>query len=426
MERKYFENQNISGNNYHLPPIDLLNDYKQDDSAVTEEDLIANKNRILDVLDMFKIGVDKISATVGPTVTLYEIVPTNDVKISEINNLREDIEFGFAELGVRIIAPILGRGTIGIEMPNRKPQTVTLRSVIGSKRFQESDFELPVAIGKTIDNETVVFDLAKAPHLILAGAVGQGKTVAINTILMSLLYKKTPEQLKIVLFDPKRMELSPYKLVEKQFLAKLPDDETAIVTDRWKAADTMQSLFLEMNSRYNLIQKSFCRNIKEYNEKFVCGQLDPSNGYGYMPYIVVVIDEFSDLIMTLEKDIEMPVARLAQLGDAVGIHLIIATQRSTNNVLTGLIKANFPSRVVFKVLSNMDSLTVLDASGATQLIGRGDMLISVGCNVLTRVQCAFADAAEIKQVAEYIGSQQVCESTFALPKCETNRVDGEE
>lgn len=401
--------------NYKLPSIDLLNDYEQNNSAVTEDELIANKNRIVETLNDYKIQIDKINATVGPTITLYEIVPAKGIKISKIKNLSDDIALSLAALGIRIIAPIPGKGTIGIEVPNAKPQTVAMRTVLASKRFQESNYELPVAIGKNIQNETFVFDLTKTPHLLVAGATGQGKSVGLNAILTSLLYKKHPAQLKLVLVDPKKVELTLYKKLEKYFLAMLPDAEDAIITDTQKVVNTLQSLCIEMDSRYDLLKNAACRNIKEYNAKFINRQLNPNNGHRFLPYIVVVIDEFADLIMTAGKEVELPIARLAQLARAIGIHLIIATQRPTTNIITGLIKANFPARIAFRVMSMIDSRTILDAPGANQLIGRGDMLISLGSET-TRVQCAFVDTPELEKIMDHIEKQQSYPTAFILPE----------
>ena len=401
--------------NYRLPSIDLLNDYEQNNTAVSNEELIANKDKIVETLNDYKIQIAKINATVGPTITLYEIVPAKGVKISKIKNLSDDIALSLAALGIRIIAPIPGRGTIGIEVPNEKPQTVAMRTVIASPKFQESKYELPVAIGKNIANETYVFDLTKTPHLLVAGATGQGKSVGLNAILTSLLYKKHPSQLKLVLVDPKKVELTLYKSLEKYFLAKLPDAEEAIITDTQKVVNTLQSLCIEMDSRYDLLKDAQCRNIKEYNAKFISRKLNPSKGHRYLPYIVVVIDEFADLIMTAGKEVELPIARLAQLARAIGIHLIIATQRPTTNIITGLIKANFPARIAFRVMSMIDSRTILDAPGANQLIGRGDMLISMGSET-TRVQCAFVDTPELERIMHHIEQQQSYTGAFELPE----------
>ncbi len=401
--------------NYRLPSIDLLNDYEQNNTAVTPEELHANKDKIVETLNDYKIQIAKINATVGPTVTLYEIVPAKGVKISKIKNLSDDIALSLAALGIRIIAPIPGRGTIGIEVPNEKPQTVAMRTVLASPKFQEAKYELPVAIGKTITNETFTFDLTKTPHLLVAGATGQGKSVGLNAILTSLLYKKHPSQLKLVLVDPKKVELTLYKKLEKYFLAMLPDADEPIITDTQKVVNTMQSLCIEMDKRYDLLKEAGCRNIKEYNAKFISRHLNPEKGHHYMPYIVVVIDEFADLIMTAGKEVELPIARLAQLARAIGIHLIVATQRPTTNVITGLIKANFPARIAFKVMSMIDSRTILDAPGANQLIGRGDMLISLGGET-QRVQCAFVDTPELEKIMEHIEQQQSYTSAFLLPE----------
>ena len=401
--------------NYRLPSIDLLNDYEQNNTAVTDEELHANKDKIVETLNDYKIQIAKINATVGPTVTLYEIVPAKGVKISKIKNLSDDIALSLAALGIRIIAPIPGRGTIGIEVPNEKPQTVAMRTVLASPKFQEAKYELPVAIGKTITNETFTFDLTKTPHLLVAGATGQGKSVGLNAILTSLLYKKHPSQLKLVLVDPKKVELTLYKKLEKYFLAMLPDADEPIITDTQKVVNTMQSLCIEMDKRYDLLKEAGCRNIKEYNAKFISRHLNPEKGHHYMPYIVVVIDEFADLIMTAGKEVELPIARLAQLARAIGIHLIVATQRPTTNVITGLIKANFPARIAFKVMSMIDSRTILDAPGANQLIGRGDMLISLGGET-QRVQCAFVDTPELEKIMEHIEQQQSYTSAFLLPE----------
>ena len=405
-------------NNYQLPPIDLLNDYVPEGATVTEEELTAKKDAIVKVLNDYEIAFDKISATVGPTVTLFEVVPAKGVRLSKVKCFGDDIVLSLATLGVRAIIPIPGRGTIGIEVPNNKPQIVPIRSVIASKKFRESNYELPVAIGKTIDNEPFVFDLTKTPHLIVAGATGQDKTEAIDTILTSLLYKKRPSELKLVLIDPKRVELSPYKPLEKHFLAKLSNGENAIVTDTQTIVSTLQSLCAEMECRYNLLKNVGRRNIIEYNTKYVNQKLNAEDGHRYLPYIVVVIDEYAALALNASKDreFELPLARLAQLARAVGIHLIIATNRPTTNVITGLIKANFPARIAFRVMSLIDSRTILDAPGANQLVGNGDMLIAMGGGEITRVQCAFADKNEIDRVVEYISNQPSSESDNTLPE----------
>ncbi len=400
---------------YHLPSIDLLDKHDKDSNAVTNEELVNNKNKIVETLANYKIKIDKIRATIGPTITLYEIIPAPGVRISKIKNLEDDIALSLAALGIRIIAPMPGKGTIGIEVPNIHPEIVSMRTVVSSKKFQESQYELPIVLGKTISNETYVVDLVKMPHLLVAGATGQGKSVGLNVILTSLLYKKHPSQLKFVLIDPKKVELTLYSLIEKHFLAKMPDTEEAIITDTQKVVNTLNSLCIEMDARYDLLKKAHTRNIKEYNTKFIKRKLNPENGHRFMPYIVVVIDEYADLIMTAGKEIEMPIARLAQLARAIGIHLIIATQRPTTNIITGLIKANFPTRIAFRVTSSMDSRTILDQTGANQLIGRGDMLISTGSD-LTRVQCAFVDTPELERVIDYIASQQSYPSALLLPE----------
>ncbi len=398
---------------YKMPSIDLLKEYDIKNS-VTEEELIANKNQIVETMRDFKIEIAQINATVGPTVTLYEIVPAKGTKISKIKNLEDDIALSLAALGIRIIAPIPGRGTIGIEVPNAKPEIVSMRSVLTSRRFQESKFELPLALGKTITNETFVIDLAKAPHILVAGATGQGKSVGLNAMIASLLYKKHPSQLKLVMVDPKRVELSMYSDLEKYYLAKVPDADRAIITDVDKVINTLNSLCTEMDNRYKLLE-GICKNIKEYNAKYLAGQLNPNNGHKFLPYIVVIIDEFADLIMTAGKEVEKPICRIAQLARAVGIHMIIATQRPTTNIITGTIKANFPTRVAFRVMQMIDSRTILDAPGANQLIGRGDMLISTG-NETTRVQCAFIDTPEIEDLMGYIATQQSYPSAYELPE----------
>ena len=401
--------------NYKFPPIDLLEDHKSSNSEVSEQELNENKNKILETLRNYKIEIDKIKATIGPTVTLYEIVPAPGIRISKIKNLEDDIALSLSALGIRIIAPIPGKGTIGIEVPNQNPEVVSMRSVIGSKKFQECNFELPVVLGKTITNETYMFDLTKMPHLLVAGATGQGKSVGLNAILASLLYKKHPSQLKFVMVDPKKVELTLYSKIEKHFLAKIPDADDAIITDNQKVVATLNSLTVEMDNRYDLLKKAQVRNIVEYNDKFVKRNLNPNNGHKFLPYIVVVIDEFADLIMTAGKEVETPIARIAQLARAVGIHLIIATQRPSVNIITGIIKANFPARIAFRVSSLIDSRTILDSPGANQLIGRGDMLMSQG-STMTRIQCAFIDTKEIDDVTEFISNQQSYSSAFLLPE----------
>jgi len=400
---------------YVLPSIDLMEHYSGNPNQVTKEELESNKNRIVEALGHYNIEISKIKATVGPTVTLYEIVPAPGVRISKIKNLSDDIALSLAANGIRIIAPIPGKGTIGIEVPNSKPDMVSMRALISSEKFQSSDMELPIVLGKTISNETFMFDLAKAPHLLCAGATGQGKSVGLNAILVSLLYKKHPAQVKFVMVDPKKVELTLYQKIERHFLAKLPDSADAIITDTSKVVNTMKSLCIEMDDRYELLKNAQVRDIKEYNKKFIARKLNPEKGHRYLPYIVVVIDEFADLIMTAGKEIEHPIARLAQLARAIGIHLIVATQRPSVNVITGMIKANFPARIAFRVSSKIDSRTILDQSGADQLIGRGDMLISFG-NDLIRLQCGFVDTGEVEKICEFIGGQRGYESALLLPE----------
>ena len=401
--------------NYKIPSIKLLNDYGSGKIEIDKEELEANKNRIVETLANYKIGIDSISATVGPTITLYEIVPEAGIRISKIKNLEDDIALSLSALGIRIIAPIPGRGTIGIEVPNQNPATVSMKAVLSSDKFQNSEMELPVALGKTISNETFVADLAKMPHLLMAGATGQGKSVGLNAILASLLYKKHPAQVKFVLVDPKKVELTLFNKIERHFLAKLPDTDDAIITDTKKVINTLNSLCIEMDQRYDLLQNAQCRNIVEYNKKFIERKLNPNDGHRYLPYIVLVIDEFADLIMTAGKEVETPIARLAQLARAIGIHLIVATQRPSVNVITGVIKANFPARIAFRVTSKIDSRTILDAGGADQLIGRGDMLIALGSE-LKRVQCAFIDTPEVEKVTDFIGNQRAYPEAFLLPE----------
>lgn len=400
---------------YKLPPIDLLSDHQSGKTEVSEEELISNKNRIVETLGNYNIQIDKIKATIGPTVTLYEIVPAPGVRISKIKNLEDDIALSLSALGIRIIAPIPGRGTIGIEVPNRNPEIVSMKSIISSRKFQESKFDLPIGLGKTISNETYVVDLTKMPHLLVAGATGQGKSVGLNAIITSLLYRKHPAQLKFVFIDPKKVELTLYGKLEKHFLAMLPDMEEPIITDTQQVINTLNSLTIEMDSRYNLLKSAQVRNIKEYNEKFIARKLNPNKGHRFMPYIIVIVDEFADLIMTAGREIEMPLARLAQLARAIGIHLVIATQRPSINIITGAIKANFPARLAFKVTSMMDSRTILDSPGANQLVGRGDMLITSGSDLI-RLQCAFIDAPEIESITNYIASQQAYPSAHLLPE----------
>ncbi|MEA3447039.1 MAG: DNA translocase FtsK 4TM domain-containing protein [Bacteroidota bacterium] len=404
--------------NYKMPPLELLKDHKSGNVEVSEKDLEANSNQIIRTLQDYNIEISKISATVGPTVTMYEIVPAKGVRISKIKNLEDDIALSLAALGIRIIAPIPGRGTIGIEVPNKDPEMVSMRSVLTSKAFLDSDYELPVVMGKKINNEPLIFNLAKMPHLLMAGATGQGKSVGLNAIITSLLYKKHPAQLKFVMVDPKKIELSFYEKLERHFLAKLPEEEEPIITDTQKVIHTLNSLTKEMDQRYDLLKKAGARTIKEYNKKYIKRRLNPEKGHHYLPYIVVVVDEFADLIQTAGKEIEGPIARLAQLARAIGIHLIIATQRPSTNVITGTIKANFPARISFRVSSSIDSRTILDSSGANQLIGRGDMLINDG-KELVRAQCAFVDTPEIEGITEYIGSQQGYPSALLLPEPDT-------
>jgi DNA segregation ATPase FtsK/SpoIIIE, S-DNA-T family len=409
--------------NFKMPLIDLLDDHRSTDSIVTNQELIENKNKIVETLRNYKIEIVKIKATIGPTITLYEIVPAPGVRISKIKNLEDDIALSLAALGIRIIAPMPGRGTIGIEVPNQKPEIVSMRSVISSLKFQESKHELPIALGKTISNESYVVDLTKMPHLLVAGATGQGKSVGLNAIITSLLYKKHPSQLKFIFVDPKKVELTLYEKIEKHYLAKLPESEEAIITQNSMVVYTLNSLNKEMDNRYNLLKLAQVRNIKEYNEKFIARRLNPIKGHRYFPYLVVVIDEFADLIITAGKEVEMPIARLAQLARAVGIHLIIATQRPSTNIITGVIKANFPTRMAFKVASMIDSRTILDSPGANQLIGRGDMLITEGSELI-RLQCAFIDIAEIDKITNFIHSQQSYPSAFLLPEPDSEEGEG--
>lgn len=399
---------------YKYPTLDLLDDHASGNAEVSNEELISNKNKIVETLRHYKIEITKIRATIGPTITLYEIVPAPGIRIAKIKNLEDDIALSLSALGIRIIAPIPGRGTIGIEVPNQKPEIVSMRSIIGSKKFQESTAELPIALGKTISNETFMMDLAKMPHILVAGATGQGKSVGLNAIITSLLYKKHPSQLKFVLVDPKKVELNLYSSLEKHFLAKMPDEEDAIITDIQKVKNTLNSVNIEMDTRYDLLKKAHVRNIIEYNTKFIGRRLNPEKGHRYLPYIVVVVDEFADLIMTAGKEIELPIARIAQLARAVGIHMIIATQRPSINIITGVIKANFPTRIAFKVASMIDSRTILDTPGANQLIGKGDMLVSTG-STMTRVQCAFVDTPEVERICEFIADQRGYTTAFLLP-----------
>lgn len=401
--------------NFQLPNLDLLKDYGSEEIIINKEELEANKNKIVGLLRNFNIGIAQIKATIGPTVTLYEIVPEAGIRVAAIKRLQDDIALNLAALGIRIIAPMPGKGTIGIEVPNQVPTMVSMRSVLSSPKFQNTTMDLPVVFGKTISNDIFMADLAKMPHLLMAGATGQGKSVGINAILASLLYKKHPSELKFVMVDPKKVELSLYSKIERHYLAKLPDTEEAILTDNSKVINTLNSLCVEMDTRYELLKNAFCRNLKEYNQKFTERKLNPENGHRYLPYIVLVVDEFADLIMTAGKEVEHPIARLAQLARAVGIHLIIATQRPSVNVITGMIKANFPARVSFRVNASVDSRTILDATGADQLIGKGDMLYSNG-NDLIRVQCAFIDTPEVEKIAEFIGEQKGYPEAYLLPE----------
>ena len=404
---------------YQHPTLDLLENYQSNRSQMTRDELLAeletNKNRIIETLGHYDIEIEKIKATVGPTVTLFEIVPKAGIRISKIKNLEDDIALSLAALGIRIIAPIPGKGTIGIEVPNQNPDIVSMRAVIGSDKFQNTEFDLPIGLGKTISNEIFVTDLAKMPHLLMAGATGQGKSVGLNAILVSLLYKKHPAQVKFVLVDPKKVELTLFKTIERHFLAKLPGDEDAIITDTKKVVNTLNSLCIEMDNRYELLKDAQVRNIKEYNARFVARRLNPNNGHRFLPYIVLVVDEFADLIMTAGKEVETPIARLAQLARAIGIHLIIATQRPSVNIITGTIKANFPARLAFRVTSKIDSRTILDTGGADQLIGRGDMLLSTGSD-LVRVQCAFVDTPEVEAITSFIGNQRAYPNAYLLPE----------
>ncbi|HCD87970.1 MAG TPA: DNA translocase FtsK [Algoriphagus sp.] len=402
---------------YKYPTLDLLNEYDLQKVTVTRQELEENKNKIVETLENFKIGIQEIKATIGPTVTLYEIVPEPGVKISKIKNLEDDIALSLAALGIRIIAPIPGKGTIGIEVPNKNRELVPARAVLGTEKFMRSDKDLPIALGKTISNEVFVVDLAKMPHLLMAGATGQGKSVGLNMILASLIYKKHPSQLKFVLVDPKKVELTLFNKIERHFLAKLPGSEEAIITDTKKVIYTLNSLCIEMDNRYNLLKDAGARNLKEYNAKFIARKLNPEKGHRFMPYIVLVIDELADLMMTAGKEIEGPIARLAQLARAIGIHLVVATQRPSVNVITGIIKANFPARLSFRVTSKIDSRTILDAGGADQLIGMGDMLLSQGSEMI-RLQCAFLDTPEVDAICDWIGEQKGYSDAYLLPEFE--------
>jgi len=400
---------------FQFPPLDLLKKYDTEGIKINQTELEENKNKIVETLSNYKIGIASIKATIGPTVTLYEIVPEAGVRISKIKNLEDDIALSLSALGIRIIAPIPGKGTIGIEVPNKNATIVSMRSVIASKKFQSSEMELPIAFGKTISNETFVVDLAKMPHMLMAGATGQGKSVGLNAVLTSLLYKKHPAEVKFILVDPKKVELTLFNKIERHYLAKLPDSEEAIITDNTKVINTLNSLCIEMDNRYEMLKNALCRNIIEYNAKFKARKLNPNDGHAFLPYIVLVVDEFADLIMTAGKEVETPIARLAQLARAIGIHLIIATQRPSVNVITGIIKANFPARIAFRVTSKIDSRTILDGSGADQLIGRGDMLYTQG-NDITRIQCAFVDTPEVERVTEFIGGQKAYPDAYLLPE----------
>lgn len=401
--------------NFQMPTVDLLQDYGNEEISINKEELEENKNKIVGLLKNFNVGIAEIKATIGPTVTLYEIVPEAGIRVSAIKKLQDDIALNLSALGIRIIAPMPGKGTIGIEVPRKNPTMVSMRSVIASHKFQNTEMDLPVVFGKTISNEIFMADLSKMPHLLMAGATGQGKSVGINAILTSLLYKKHPSELKFVMVDPKKVELSLYSKIERHYLAKLPDSDDAIITDTNKVINTLNSLCVEMDTRYDLLKNAFCKNLKEYNKKFAERKLNPENGHRYLPYIVLVVDEFADLIMTAGKEVEMPIARLAQLARAVGIHLIVATQRPSVNVITGMIKANFPARAAFRVISSVDSRTILDSPGADQLIGKGDMLYFNG-NEILRLQCAFVDTPEVERLAEFIGEQKGYSSAFLLPE----------
>jgi S-DNA-T family DNA segregation ATPase FtsK/SpoIIIE len=400
---------------YKYPPLDLLENYGSGKIAVNSEELEANKNKIVETLNHYNIEIDKIKATIGPTVTLYEIIPAPGVRISKIKNLEDDIALSLAALGIRIIAPMPGKGTIGIEVPNQNPEMVSMRSVLATEKFQNTTMDLPIALGKTISNEVFIADLAKMPHLLVAGATGQGKSVGINAILVSLLYKKHPSELKFVLVDPKKVELTLFRKIERHFLAKLPDEADAIITDTKKVVNTLNSLCIEMDQRYDLLKDAQVRNLKEYNQKFINRKISDPEKHRYLPFIVLVIDEFADLMMTAGKEVEMPIARIAQLARAVGIHLVIATQRPSVNIITGTIKANFPSRLAFRVLSKIDSRTILDAGGADQLIGRGDMLLSTGSDLI-RLQCAFVDTPEVEKISDFIGNQRGYPTAMLLPE----------
>ncbi|WP_029277133.1 FtsK/SpoIIIE family DNA translocase [Pedobacter borealis] len=409
----YDEKLDLSG--YKYPTIDLLENYGTNKISVNAEELEANKNKIVETLNHYNIEIDKIKATIGPTVTLYEIIPAPGVRISKIKNLEDDIALSLAALGIRIIAPMPGKGTIGIEVPNQHPEMVPMRSILNTEKWSQNTMDLPIALGKTISNEVFIADLAKMPHLLVAGATGQGKSVGINAILVSLLFKKHPAQLKFVLVDPKKVELTLFNRIERHFLAKLPGEADAIITDTKKVVNTLNSLCIEMDQRYDLLKDAQVRNLKEYNDKFVKRKLNPNNGHRFLPFIVLVVDEFADLMMTAGKEVEAPIARLAQLARAIGIHLVLATQRPSVNIITGTIKANFPARLAFRVLSKIDSRTILDSGGADQLIGRGDMLLSTGSDLI-RLQCAFVDTPEVDRISEYIGNQRGYADAYQLPE----------
>lgn len=409
----YDEKLDLSG--YQYPHLDLLENYGSNKISVNADELEANKNKIVETLNHYNIEIDKIKATIGPTVTLYEIIPAPGVRISKIKNLEDDIALSLAALGIRIIAPMPGKGTIGIEVPNQHPEMVSMRSILNTEKWAQNTMDLPIAMGKTISNEVFIADLAKMPHLLVAGATGQGKSVGINSILVSLLYKKHPAQLKFVLVDPKKVELTLFNRIERHFLAKLPGEADAIITDTKKVVNTLNSLCIEMDQRYDLLKDAQVRNLKEYNDKFVKRKLNPNNGHRFLPFIVLIVDEFADLMMTAGKEVEAPIARLAQLARAIGIHLVLATQRPSVNIITGTIKANFPARLAFRVLSKIDSRTILDSGGADQLIGRGDMLLATGSDLI-RLQCAFVDTPEVDRISEYIGNQRGYPDAYQLPE----------
>ncbi|MBL7850135.1 MAG: DNA translocase FtsK 4TM domain-containing protein [Cyclobacteriaceae bacterium] len=415
VEEKGFYDPSLDLASYKFPPLELLNEYDTAKVQVTQEELNQNKDKIIATLVNFKIGIQSIKATIGPTVTLYEIVPDAGIKISRIKNLEDDIALSLSALGIRIIAPIPGKGTIGIEVPNKNREMVGIRSVLASAAFQKSDKELPVALGKTISNEVLVIDLAKMPHLLVAGATGQGKSVGLNVILTSLLYKRHPATLKFVLVDPKKVEMSLFSKIERHYLAKLPNSEEAIITDTRKVVYTLNSLCIEMENRYEMLKEAGAKNLKEYNAKFIARKLNPKEGHRFLPYVILVVDELADLMMTAGKEVETPIARLAQLARAIGIHLVVATQRPSVNVITGVIKANFPARLSFRVMSKIDSRTILDTGGADQLVGMGDMLLSAGSDIV-RLQSPFVDTPEIERICEYIGSQRGYDSAYLLPE----------